>query len=355
VELGLPGIRGNTGVNPARPDDPRLLDRYGRVATDLRVSLTDRCNLRCTYCMPAEGLDWTPSAELLSDDEIVRLVSIAVSSLGVTEIRFTGGEPTLRKGLESILRRVSDLRPRPEISLTTNGIGLARRARAYAAAGVDRLNVSLDTLVPERFAAITRRDRLSEVLDGLAAARAAGLTPVKVNTVLLRGVNDDEAVPLLRYCLDAGYELRFIEQMPLDAQHGWQRSEMVTAAEILQRLRTTFDLTPDPARRGGAPAERWLVRGGPAQDVLGAVGVIAAVTKPFCADCDRTRLTGDGQLRSCLFARTETDLRAMLRGGSPDEDIARTWRDAMWNKAAGHGINDPEFLQPTRPMSAIGG
>jgi cyclic pyranopterin phosphate synthase len=220
---------------------------------------------------------------------------------------------------------------------------------------VDRLNVSLDTLIPERFAAITRRNRLSEVLAGMAAARAAGLAPVKVNTVLLRGVNDDEATPLLRYCLEAGYELRFIEQMPLDAHHGWQRSEMVTAAEILQRLRIGFDLTPDPGERGGAPAERWLVRAVPSGAVLGTVGVIAAVTRPFCGDCDRTRLTGDGQLRTCLFARTETDLRAMLRGGSPDEEIARTWRDAMWNKAAGHGIDDPDFLQPTRPMSAIGG
>ncbi|WP_028925353.1 GTP 3',8-cyclase MoaA [Pseudonocardia acaciae] len=353
TELGLPGIRGAKplGVrDPARPDDPRLIDRFGRVATDLRVSLTDRCNLRCTYCMPAEGLDWTPRDELLSDDEIVRLVTIAVRRLGVEEVRFTGGEPLLRRGLESILARVSALRPRPEISLTTNAIGLARRARGLADAGVDRLNVSLDTLRPERFATITRRDRITDVLDGMAAARAAGLDPVKVNTVLLRGVNDDEAVPLLRYCLDAGYELRFIEQMPLDAQHGWQRTEMVTAAEILSRLREAFVLTPDPTERAGAPAERWLVDGGPS-----VVGVIASVTRPFCGACDRTRLTGDGQLRSCLFARTETDLRALLRGGSTDEEIADAWRGAMWAKLAGHGIDDPNFLQPDRPMSAIGG
>ena len=350
TELGIPRLRTAAGNVPARPDDPRLIDRFGRVATDLRVSLTDRCNLRCTYCMPAEGLDWTPTEELLSNDEIVRLVSIGVHRLGIDEVRFTGGEPTLRKGLEDILSRVAALRPRPEISLTTNGIGLARRARAFAAAGVDRLNVSLDTLRPERFQQITRRDRLTDVLDGMAAARAAGLNPVKVNTVLLRGVNDDEAVPLLRYCLDADYELRFIEQMPLDAQHSWQRSEMVTAAEILARLREAFTLTPDPTERGGAPAERWLVDGGPA-----VVGVIASVTRPFCGDCDRTRLTGDGQLRSCLFARTETDLRALLRGGAGDEEIADAWRTAMWAKAAGHGIDDPGFLQPDRPMSAIGG
>ncbi|MGQ0480305.1 MAG: GTP 3',8-cyclase MoaA [Pseudonocardia sp.] len=352
--LGLPGLRGAPARAPGRPDDPRLIDRFGRVATDLRVSLTDRCNLRCTYCMPAEGLDWTPTGELLTDDEIVRLVTIGVRQLGIDEIRFTGGEPTLRRGLESILRQVAALDPRPEISLTTNGIGLSRRAHALAEAGVDRLNVSLDTLIPERFETITRRDRLTDVLDGMAAARTAGLNPVKVNTVLLRGVNDDEAVPLLRYCLDAGYELRFIEQMPLDAQHGWQRSSMITAAEILERLRGAFELEPDPAERGGAPAERWLVHG-PDGAVRGKVGVIASVTRPFCGDCDRTRLTGDGQLRTCLFARGETDLRAMLRGGATDEEIAGTWRAAMWGKAAGHGIDDPGFLQPDRPMSAIGG
>jgi cyclic pyranopterin phosphate synthase len=215
---------------------------------------------------------------------------------------------------------------------------------------VDRLNVSLDTLRPDAFAAITRRDRLADVLDGMIAARAAGLNPVKVNAVLLRGVNDEEAVPLLRYCLEHRFELRFIEQMPLDAQHGWDRGQMITAAEILARLCTAFDLTPDPTERGGAPAERWLVDGGP-----GVVGVIASVTRPFCGDCDRTRLTGDGQLRSCLFARGETDLRALLRGGATDDEIADAWRGAMWQKAAGHGIDDPGFLQPDRPMSAIGG
>ena len=323
------------------------------MSTDLRVSLTDRCNLRCTYCMPAEGLDWTPTDQLLSDDEIVRLVRIGVQRLGIEEVRFTGGEPTLRVGLESILRQVSSLSPRPDISLTTNGIGLARRAVALAEAGVDRLNVSLDTLIPERFELITRRNRLGEVLAGMGAARAAGLDPVKVNTVLLRGVNDDEAVPLLRYCLERSYELRFIEQMPLDAQHGWQRTEMVTADEILERLHGAFDLVPDPAERGGAPAERWLVRRDGA--VVGSVGVIASVTRPFCGECDRTRLTGDGQLRTCLFARSETDLRAMLRGGAGDGEIADVWRGAMWAKAAGHGIDDPGFLQPDRPMSSIGG
>ncbi len=352
TELGLPALR-TTGAaprDPARPADPRLVDRFGRVATDLRISLTDRCNLRCTYCMPAEGLDWMPRAEQLTDAELGRLIGIAVRDLGVRELRFTGGEPLLRRGLEDVIAAAAALAPRPDISLTTNGVGLARRAEALAAAGVNRLNVSLDTLRPDRFAAITRRDRLADVLDGMRAARAAGLHPVKINTVLLRGVNDDEAVPLLRFAVDHGFELRFIEQMPLDAQHGWQRAEMVTAGDILAALRTAFDLAPDVDARGAAPAERWLVDGGPA-----TVGVIASVTRPFCGACDRTRLTADGQVRSCLFARAETDLRALLRGGAPDAEIADAWRAAMWGKLAGHGIDEPGFLQPDRPMSAIGG
>jgi len=292
TELGLPALRGAARRDPARPADPRLVDSFGRVATDLRISLTDRCNLRCTYCMPAEGLDWMPRDEQLTDDELVRLITIAVRDLGVQELRFTGGEPLLRRGLERIIAASADQRPRPDISLTTNGIGLARRAEALAAAGVDRLNVSLDTLRADRFASITRRDRLSDVLAGLTAARDAGLDPVKINTVLLRGVNDDEAVPLLEFAVDQGFELRFIEQMPLDAQHGWQRAEMVTAGEIMEALRSAFTLTPDPTERGGAPAERWVVDGGPA-----VVGVIASVTRPFCGACDRTRLTSDGQIR----------------------------------------------------------
>ncbi len=352
TELGLPALRSRTTAprDPGRPADPRLIDRFGRVATDLRISLTDRCNLRCTYCMPAEGLPWMPRAEQLTDTELVRLITIAVRDLGVHELRFTGGEPLLRRGLEDMIAASAALTPRPDISLTTNGVGLARRAAALAAAGVNRLNVSLDTLRPERFAEITRRDRLGDVLDGMVAAREAGLSPVKINTVLLRGVNDDEPVDLLRYAVDHGFELRFIEQMPLDAQHGWQRAEMVTAGEILATLRTAFTLTPDGHDRGAAPAERWLVDGGPA-----AVGVIASVTRPFCGACDRTRLTADGQVRSCLFARTETDLRTLLRGGSSDAEIAEAWQAAMWGKLAGHGIDEPGFLQPDRPMSAIGG
>ncbi len=314
------------------------------------MSLTDRCNLRCTYCMPAEGLDWLPKSEVLSDDELVRLLAIAVTRLGVTDVRFTGGEPLLRRGLEDVIAATAALAPRPKISMTTNGLSLAKRASSLAEAGLNRVNVSLDTLDQARFAELTRRDRLADVFEGMAAARAAGLNPVKINSVLLRGVNEDEAVPLLRFAVDNGYQLRFIEQMPLDPQHGWDRGSMVTAAEILASLSTGFDLTPEPVARGGAPAERWLVDGGPA-----VVGVIASVTRPFCAACDRTRLTADGQLRNCLFSQSETDLRAPLRSGATDDEIADMWRATMWAKAAGHGINDAGFHQPDRPMSAIGG
>ncbi|TDD21968.1 GTP 3',8-cyclase MoaA [Kribbella turkmenica] len=328
-----------------------LADRFGRVATDLRVSLTDRCNLRCTYCMPEEGLDWLAKPELLTDDEIVRLVSVAVRLLGVHEIRFTGGEPLLRRGLVGIVGRTTELEPRPQVSLTTNGIGLARQAQALKDAGLDRVNVSLDTIRPDTFQQLTRRDRLQDVLAGLEAAQAVGLTPVKVNAVLMRGVNDDQAPELLEFCLEHDYELRFIEQMPLDAQHGWNRATMVTADEILDQLAEPFGLEPtDVATRGSAPAESFTVRGGPR-----TVGIIASVTRPFCGDCDRVRLTADGQVRDCLFARTESDLRTALRAGAGDEELADRWRRAMRGKLPGHGINDPSFLQPTRPMSAIGG
>lgn len=328
-----------------------LTDAFGRTATDLRVSLTDRCNLRCSYCMPAEGLEWLPKPELLTDDELVRLVGLAVTRLGITEVRFTGGEPLLRRGLVEIVARVAALRPRPEISLTTNGIGLDRLVRPLRVAGLDRINVSLDTLTPSVFVKLARRDRLADVLAGLAAASTAGLSPVKVNAVLMRGVNDHEAGPLLRFCLAEGYQLRFIEQMPLDAQHGWRRADMVTADEILQALSTEFTLTPaDPANRGSAPAEAFVIGGGPA-----TVGIIGSVTRPFCGACDRIRLTADGQLRNCLFARTENDLRTPLRAGASDEQLAAQWMDCIQAKLPGHGINEPGFLQPARPMSAIGG
>ena len=325
-----------------------LEDRYGRVATDLRVSLTDRCNLRCSYCMPAEGLDWLPNDDVLTDDEVVRLVTVGVERLGIREVRFTGGEPLVRRGLVDIVRRTSALGV--ETSLTTNALGLARTAHALADAGLDRVNVSLDSIRRASFHEITRRDRLPDVLAGLAAAQEAGLGPVKVNAVLMRGVNDDQAPELVRWAVAEGYQLRFIEQMPLDAQHGWSREGMVTADEIFARLESEFVLEPASEPRGSAPAELFTVDGGPA-----TVGVIASVTRPFCGDCDRVRLTADGQVRNCLFAREESDLRAALRGGASDEDLAERWVVAMRGKRAGHGIDDPTFLQPDRPMSAIGG
>jgi cyclic pyranopterin phosphate synthase len=333
-----------------------LPDRYGRVATDLRVSLTDRCNLRCTYCMPPEGLPWLPGPDLLTDAEVNRLVALAVQRLGVTEVRFTGGEPLLRTGLVGIVAATAKLVPRPTMSVTTNAIGLARLAAPLAAAGLDRINVSLDTLDPERFERLAYRRRLPDVLAGLDAAVAAGLAPVKLNAVLIRDINDDEAVPLLRYALAHGYELRFIEQMPLDAGHTWRRDQMVTAAEILARLRPAYNLLPDPAERGGAPAETWLVDGhrGPGGRPA-RVGIIASVSQPFCGACDRTRLTADGAVRSCLFSQEETSLRDAMRCGASDDELAGLWQGAMWAKLPGHGINDPTFLQPVRPMSAIGG
>ena len=354
--LGLPTVRDRAGDPVAQnvPGSGPLLDTYGRAATDLRVSLTDRCNLRCSYCMPAEGLDWLPGEQLLSPDELARLMHIAVTRLGITSVRFTGGEPLLSRHLEEVIAAAAGLQPRPEISLTTNGVGLARRAAALAAAGLDRVNVSMDSVDRDHFAAITRRDRLADVLEGLAAAKAAGLTPVKVNAVLDPATGRDDVVGLLRFCLEHGYQLRVIEQMPLDAGHQWRRGAALTADDVLAVLRQHFRLRPDPAPRGSAPAELWLVDTGP--DTPSAkFGVIASVSHAFCSTCDRTRLTADGQVRSCLFSTQETDLRGLLRGRADDDAIEAAWRAAMWGKPAGHGINDPDFIQPARPMSAIGG
>jgi cyclic pyranopterin phosphate synthase len=327
----------------------QLADRHGRVATDLRVSLTDRCNLRCQYCMPAEGLQWLAADETLTNDEVLRLVRIGVERLGILDVRLTGGEPLLRSGLVDIVAGIAALNPRPRIALTTNGLSLARFAPALAEAGLDRVNVSLDTTDRATFERITRRDRLDDVIDGLFAARDAGLAPVKVNAVLLRGINDGEAPDLLRWSIKHDFQLRFIEQMPLDAQHAWQREAMVTAEETLASLGEHFTLTPSPGR-GSAPAEVFVIDDGPS-----TVGVIGSVTRPFCADCNRVRLTSDGQVRNCLFATDESDLRTPLRSGASDAELADHWIRAVRGKRPGHGIDDPAFLQPARPMSAIGG
>jgi cyclic pyranopterin phosphate synthase len=346
TELGLPML----GTRPGMPASGPLLDTYGRVATDLRVSLTDRCNLRCTYCMPAEGLDWLPGSQLLSATELSRLLRIAVTRLGITNVRFTGGEPLVSRNLEEVIAAAAALTPRPTIAMTTNGIGLAARAAGLKRAGLDRVNVSLDTVDRAHFTEITRRDRLDDVLAGLAGAAAAGLAPVKVNAVLDPRTGLDDVVPLLRFCLEHDYQLRIIEQMPLDAGHVWSRDRAISADTVLDTLRRHFDLRPDPAPRGSAPAALWRVDGRAA-----TVGIIASVSAAFCGACDRTRLTADGQIRSCLFSTAETDLRGLLRDGADDDEIEAAWRRTMWAKPAGHGINDPSFVQPARPMSAIGG
>ncbi|HEY2041149.1 MAG TPA: GTP 3',8-cyclase MoaA [Jatrophihabitans sp.] len=334
-----------------------LIDAFGRRAEDLRISLTDKCSLRCTYCMPAEGLDWMSREKVLSDDEIIRLAEVFLT-LGITSVRLTGGEPLVRAGVAGLISRLAALRPRPALSLTTNALALADKAADLAHAGLDRVNVSLDTLDRERFAGLTRRDRLPDVLAGLEAAAAAGLQPVKVNAVLMRDVNLSEAPDLLRWALMSGYRMRFIEHMPLDAQHAWTREDMVTAEEVLEVLSARYELRP-VGHEGHAPAEEFEVLDGPDRDEWAAgrwqVGIIASVTRPFCRDCDRLRLTADGQLRTCLFAHTETDLRAMLRAGASDAELAGTIRDAVAMKPAGHGITLPGFRQPDRPMSAIGG
>ena len=348
IRLPDPTVRSAAPTRPAGLTG--LADQFGRVARDLRVSVTDRCNLRCTYCMPAEGLPWLPKPDMLTDEELVRVVALFVRD-GITQVRLTGGEPLLRRSLVDVVGAIAALDPRPRIAMTTNGVGLDRLARPLAAAGLDRVNVSLDTIDSETFTQLTRRDRLSDVEAGLKAAAEAGLTPVKVNAVAMRGVNDSDVADVLEWCLARGYELRFIEQMPLDAQHAWDRHDMVSADEIRERLSERFCLTPLPAAdRGSAPAERFLVDGGPA-----TVGIIASVSQPFCAACDRTRLTADGQVRNCLFSTTETDLRGPLREGATDEELLGLIRGEMWRKRRGHGIDDADFVQPARPMSAIGG
>jgi cyclic pyranopterin phosphate synthase len=336
-----------------------LIDSFGRVASDLRISLTDKCSLRCTYCMPAEGLPWLRKAELLTDDEIVRLAGVFVSH-GVTSIRLTGGEPLLHPTLPGVVARLAAITPRPELSLTTNGVGLVRVADQLVRAGLDRVNVSVDTLDPERFRELTRRDRLADVLAGVASAAAAGLSPVKLNAVLMRGSNLAEAPDLLAWALRSGYQMRFIEHMPLDAQHEWSREAMVTADEMLALLGEWYTLRPiGHGHDGSAPAEDFEVLDGPDAGQWtsrpGRVGIIASVTRPFCRECDRLRLTADGQLRTCLFARTETDLRGPLRDGAGDVELGELIRDAVAGKQAGHSIGSSGFLQPVRPMSAIGG
>ncbi|MFG1781768.1 GTP 3',8-cyclase MoaA [Rhodococcus oryzae] len=350
VQMGLPRVRNSHPSIADRPDVPELVDRFGRVARDLRVSITEKCSLRCTYCMPAEGLPAIPRERLLTAAEIVRLVRIAVEELGVREVRFTGGEPLMRPDLEEMIAGCAAAVPGIPLSMTTNAVGLEHRAEALAAAGLTRVNVSLDSIDRAHFAELTRRDRLPSVLAGIRAAAAAGLAPMKINAVLMPETLGG-AADLLEWCLSEGCQLRFIEEMPLDADHAWARDSMIAATRLLEVLGERFELAAvgrpdDPS----APAEEWLVDGGPA-----TVGIIASVTRNFCGDCDRTRLTAEGTVRSCLFSDDEIDLRAGLRSGASDDDLAQLWRGAMWNKWAGHGINAEGFEPPQRSMGAIGG
>ncbi|MGI9199356.1 MAG: GTP 3',8-cyclase MoaA [Candidatus Nanopelagicaceae bacterium] len=330
-----------------------LIDNYGRVHRDLRVSLTDRCSLRCTYCMPHDFNKWLPSETLLTANELVKVIEIAISQ-GITEVRLTGGEPLLRPDIVEIVSRINSLENPPVLSMTTNGVALAKVAKELAAAGLKRINISLDTLDWERFKRLTFRDRYDDVIEGIAAARAAGLAPIKINTVLMKDINGDEAIPLLKWALKENLNLRFIEQMPLDAGDAWTRKNLITADQIFDQLNSEFELTP-VEDRGSSPAEEFYVNGGPA-----TVGIIGSVTRPFCSACDRLRLTSDGQMRSCLFANTETDLRSILRNGrltesEKREDIIKAMGLTVKSKLPGHGINDPSFIKPNRPMSAIGG
>jgi cyclic pyranopterin phosphate synthase len=346
----MPTVRGAAPSTAGRPQTDALIDRFGRVAHDLRISITEKCSLRCTYCMPEEGLPAIPRGDLLTAAEIARLVGIGARDLGVREVRFTGGEPLTRGDLVDIVRLSAQAAPGVPLAMTTNGIGLDARAQSLRAAGLSRINVSLDTVDREHFARLTRRDRLPRVLDGLAAAASAGLGPIKVNAVLMRETLAD-APALLAFALEHGLLLRFIEQMPLDADAAWRRDNMVSAAELLEVLATRFTLTPiGRADDLSSPAEQWQVDAGPA-----TVGIIASVTRSFCAACDRTRITAEGTVRSCLFGDDETDLRALLRAGATDAEIADRWRAAMWNKQAGHGIDAAGFLPPARSMGAIGG
>jgi cyclic pyranopterin phosphate synthase len=324
-----------------------LVDPYGRVVRDLRIAVTDRCNFRCTYCMPEEGMQWMPRSEILTFEEITRIARICVDRFGFEGVRLTGGEPTIRAHITRLVSQLAELGI--DVAMTTNAATLRHIAVDLRSAGLRRINISLDSLDREKFARMTRRDELDNVLLGIDAAVAAGFDPVKINAVIERGVNDDEIVDLARFGRERGVEVRFIEFMPLDATDEWQRSKVVGQDEIVARLADVWEIEQVPAR-GAAPADRWRFLDG-----RGLVGVIPTVTQPFCGDCDRIRLTADGQLRTCLFATDEFDLRAALRNGETDDEIAARIEAAVGTKWAGHQINQVNFIRPKRNMSQIGG
>ena len=323
-----------------------LIDGFGRVHRDLRISVTDRCNFRCTYCMPADGLDWLPREDLLTFEEIERIAKLMVDRFGIDSIRLTGGEPTVRANLPVLVEKLAALDI--DLALTTNGATLGLLADKLAAAGLRRINISLDSLQPQRFEELTRRNDLDRVLDGIDAAVAAGLSPVKVNAVMMRGVNDDEIVDFARFGRDKGVEVRFIEFMPLDADLSWTNDKVVTLDEIVATVGEAFPLAP--VERSNSPAAVWHYADG-----KGSFGVIASVTDAFCASCDRVRLTAEGMFRNCLFAVDEHDLRKLLRSGASDEEVAAVISGVVKDKWAGHAINQVHFIRPGRSMSQIGG
>ncbi|MHB1987739.1 MAG: GTP 3',8-cyclase MoaA [Acidimicrobiales bacterium] len=334
-----------------RPPGP-LIDTFGRSARDLRISITDRCNFRCVYCMPAEGMQFVPRDELLSYEEIARVARLFVEELGIESIRLTGGEPTVRRDLPRLISMLATLRTdggeAVEISLTTNGSSLARQAELLHAAGLTRVNISLDSLKPERFAAITRRDALKDVLAGIDAAVVAGLFPVKVNAVVVRHKNEDEIVDFAAFGRERGVQIRFIEFMPLDAEGTWTLEQVVSAEEIVDAISAIFPL--EPVVHGSEPASRWRY-----VDGAGEIGVIPSVTKPFCGDCDRVRLTAEGKFLTCLFAVDDLDLREPLRNGASDSYLGDLLKEAVFGKWSGHRIGRVDFVRPTRSMSQIGG
>ncbi|MCL3778521.1 MULTISPECIES: GTP 3',8-cyclase MoaA [unclassified Actinomyces] len=351
----------------ARGPVTRLVDRYGRTVRDLRLSVTDRCNLRCTYCMPAQGLPWLATPDLLTVAEIARLARLAVERLGVERVRLTGGEPLLRRDLEEVVAAVAGLRTRSgspvDVGLTTNGLGLDKRAAGLRAAGLGRVNVSLDSLEPVEYAALTRRDRLEDVLRGIAAAQEAGLSPVKVNAVAVAGALEERAPRLLAESLRRGWQLRFIEHMPLGPRQTWRPQEVVGREEVLRVLAGAGFRLEEVGRADRRPATLWRVAAGRSaygSHPAGVVGVISSVTAPFCSDCDRTRVTADGRLMTCLFSSRETDLRGPMRSGASDEEVLRLWAAATWGKPLAHGCDGPwaapdGFERPARTMSTIGG
>ena len=341
-------VVGSTATPGPMPTDGPLIDRYGRVHDDLRISVTDRCNLRCTYCMPEDGMTFLPRSALLSFDEIVRIARVA-RAVGVTSIRLTGGEPLIRRNLASLVARLSAL-GFEDLALTTNGTRLAAMAHQLVAAGLRRVNISCDSLRADRFASIRRRGDLDTVLHAMEVAEAAGLSPIKVNVVLLRGNNDDEILDFASFARDTGRIVRFIEFMPLDAEGKWDRGQLVPGREVFEQISAVWPLEPIEGLDGSAPAQRFRFADG-----HGELGFISSVSEPFCGTCNRLRLTADGAIRNCLFSDAEHGGRDLLRGGGTDAELANLLRQAVWGKLPGHGINEPGFLRPARSMSMIGG